>query len=143
MGNIHTFTDHVRTIFGHVTTSLGAETSDTLWTSFVDAKNYDLIVGIGLVSGVASAKIITLTAYEATNTAGAGSSSLAITDTMTSSHTSDYDQLICQVRGEDITAAAYHYIGFGMATNDATCTGKGGVLTLQMRARYKQASLPA
>lgn len=145
MGNIHKFTDNIRTTYGAKTVSLGGETSDTITSAkFVDMKNYDLVVGIAHFEGVASSKVITLRAYQATSTAGAGSATLStdITDTFTSAHASDTDTLICQIRGEDLSSG-YQYVGFKASSSDSTCTGIGGMIQLQMRARYKQASLPA
>ena len=143
MANIHKFTDNVRTTYGGLTTSLGNETGDLITSAlFVDMKNYDLVVGVGIVTGVASAKVVTLRAYEATTTAGAGSASLAANDTFTAAATSDTDQLVCQVRGEDLSAG-FQYVGFKLSVNDSTSAGIAGLVQHAMRARYKQASMPA
>ena len=143
MGNIHKFTDNVRTSYGAKTTSLGGETADTISSAaFVDTANYDLVVGIAHITNVASGVIITLTAYEATATGGGGSASLAAHDHFTAAATSDTDTLVCQVRGEDLSAG-YQYVGFKLYAADSTSAGIGGLIQLQMRARYKQASLPA
>jgi len=148
MGNIHTFTSHVRPRFGCVSAALGSETSiaDTKETAeYVDMRNYDLVVFQGIASAVKSGSTVTLKIYEATSTAGAGSQSMthaSASDTMLSTNATDTDILVCQVRGEDLSSG-YRYVGAQISTNDATGTEKVGVVINQMRARYKQATLPA
>ena len=131
-----------------MTTALGGESGDVITTpTFVDMKNYDLVVGVGQVSNVVSTHVITLKAYEATSTAGAGSTSMThslASDTYTSTQATDLDVLIAQVRGEDLNTAtsSFHYVGFKLSTNDGDGTEAASVHMICGRARYKQASLP-
>ncbi len=146
MGNVHTFTSHVRPRFGCVSATLGGESSDTKTTAeFVDMKNYDLVVVQGVASGLASGSTITLRLWEATATDGSGSQSMTHTsasDTFLSTNTTDTDILVCQVRGEDLSSG-FRYVGAKISTNNASGTEPVGVIINQMRSRYKQATLPA
>lgn len=146
MGNVHTFTSHVRPRFGLVSAALGSESSDVKETAeYVDMKNYDLVVFQGIASAVKSGSTVTLLIYQATSTAGAASVSMThalATDTFLSTHATATDILTCQVRGEDLSSG-YRYVGAQISTNDSTGTEKVGVVINQMRARYKQATLPS
>lgn len=146
MGNVHKFTEHVRTRFGAFSSALGGETSDVITTAeFVNMENYDLVVFQAIASGVASSKILTLTAYEATATDGSGSQSLThsmASDTFTATATNHTDVLVAQVRGEELSAG-FQYVGAKLATNQTDGTEKAGIVINQMRARYKQSTLPA
>lgn len=146
MGNVHKFIEHVRTRFGAVSTSLGGETSDIIETAeYVNMENYDLVVFQAVASGVASSKVLTLLAYEATATDGSGSQSLThsmASDTFTSTATNHTDVLVAQVRGEELSSG-FQYVGATLATNQTDGTEKVGIVINQMRARYKQGTLPA
>jgi len=145
MGNVHTFTSHIRAVYGCLDAALGGESGDVKVTTFVNMKNYDMIAVQGIASEVASGKIITLRLWEATATDGSGSQSMthaSASDTFTSTNTTDTDILICQARGEDLSSG-YTHIGAKISTNQTDGTEVVGVIINQMRARYKQASLPA
>ena len=110
MANIHKFEENVRVTYGGVTAAIGGETTvaDTLITPlFVNMKNYDLVVIQAAVTHASSGKIITLKAYEATATNGAGSQSLThalSSDTFTATATTSTDKLVVQVRGEELSS---------------------------------------
>ena len=146
MGNVHKETEHVRSRFGAFSSALGAETSDVITTAeYVNMANYDLVVFKAIASGVASSKILTLLAYEATATDGSGSASLThdlASDTFTSTATNHTDVLVCQVRGEELSAG-FQYVGAKLSTNQTDGTEKAGIIIEQQRARYKQATLPS
>ena len=141
MSNIHKFTEHVKATYGKASTALGSETSDLITSAaFVDMENYDLAVGIVHVTNVASGKTVTLRLYEATAAAGTNSATLAITDTFTAEATSDTDVLVAQVRGAQLSSG-YQYVGWKASVDDTTSQAIIGGVTLQLRARYPQASL--
>ena len=146
MANIHAFAQNVRSRYGGHSSALGGETSDLITTAeFVNMANYDLVVFQAVASGVASDSVLTFLAYEATATNGGGSASLthgSATDTFTSTNTTDTDVLVVQVRGEDLSSG-YQYVGAKLATSNGSGTEKVAIVINQMRARYKQSSLPA
>ena len=141
MANIHQFDQNVRTRFGKYGTDIGD--TDLVSTEYVDMKNYDLIVGVAIASDIASGSIVTLTMYQATGTAGEASAAVS-SSVATSTASADELILVAQVRGEDLsTTTAFHYVGWIVDSNDSTNTTKGAGVLHQMRARYKQATLPA
>lgn len=146
MGNVHKVTEHERSTYGGFSNALGGETSDTLTTpTFVSMANYDLVTIRAHASGVASDSVLTLKAWEATASGGGGSQTLThslSSDTFTSTNTTDTDVLEVQVRGEDLSAG-FIYVGAKLVTSNASGTEKVGMIVTQLRARYKQASLPA
>lgn len=139
---MHKFKENNLVHFGDITHSLGAESGDTITTlRFPSMENYDTITFIGIASELASDSVITLTAYEATTTAGVGSTSISgATDTFTSTNATDTDVLIVQVRAADLTAG-YQFVGAKLVTNDASGTEEAALITIQSRARYGQATL--
>jgi hypothetical protein len=146
LGNIHKFTDNIRSRYGGFSSALGAEGSDLITSAeFVDMANYDLVVGICHASGIASDSVVTLAMWQATTSAGGASKTVSgASDTFTSTNTTDTDVLVAQVRGEDLdVASSFQYVGFKLATDNASGTEKVGGVLLQMRSRYKQAALPA
>ena len=141
MANIHQFDQNVRTRFGKYGTDIGD--TDLVSTEYVDMENYDLVVGVAIASDIATGSIVTLTMYQATGTAGEASAAVSST-VHTSTASADTIELIAQVRGEDLsTTTAFHYVGWILTTNDADTTTYGAGCLHQMRARYKQATLPA
>jgi uncharacterized protein YjlB len=146
MANIHKFEENVRVTYGGVTVAIGGISGDALVTpTFVNMKNYDLVVIQAVVTHASSDKVITLKAYEATATNGAASQSLThalASDTFTSTNVTDTDKLVVQVRGEDLSAG-FQYVGAFLSTNQTDGTEYAGMVINQMRARYKQATMPA
>ena len=141
MGNIHKFTDNIRSRFGKIGTDIGD--TDLVSAEYVDMKNYDLVVGVGIASDVATGSTVTLTMYQATDTAGAASAAVSST-VVTSTASAHQIILVAQVRGEDLsTTSAFHYVGWIMDSTDSSNSTKGSGILHQMRARYKQATLPA
>ena len=140
MANIHQFDQNVRTRFGNIASDVNG--TPLVSAEYVDMANYDLIVGVGLATAVAVGSTVTLTMYQATTTAGGGSASVCAT-TFTSLGSTSPIVLIAQVRGEDLsTTTTFHYVGWIMTTNDADTTVYGAGCLHQMRARYKQATMP-
>jgi len=144
MGNVHVFKQHYYQIAGDMSSELGTETSDYIATpTYADMANYDLVVGIGEVSNVVSAQIVTLAMYEATDNTGGGAQTISgATDTYTSAAQATKDLLIAQVRGEDLSAG-YQYVGARLTTNDTDGSEIASVFLHEGRARYKQATLAA
>lgn len=148
MGNIHKFTENIRSRYGAFSSALGAESTpdDTVISAeYVNMANYDMVVGVAHASGVSSGQKVTLAMFQAT-TSGAGASKTVggASDIFTSTNVTDTDVLVAQVRGEDLDVdSAFQYVGFKITTDDTGGTEKVGGVLLQMRARYKQATLPA
>ena len=144
MANVHVFKQHYRSQYGAMSTSLGEETSDKITTPvFVDAANYDLVRAQAQVSNVVSTHVVTLQMYEATTTAGAGSTTISgATDVYTSTQATDVDILECQIRGKDLSSG-YQYVGAVLSTDDADGTEAASVSIVQGRARYAQSTLPS
>ena len=141
MGNVHTFSSHVRARYGLIDASLD---SDTLVTAeFVDMANYDLVVFQAVASNVTSGSAVTMQIWQATATNGNGSATLATpaSAVVTSTHATQTDILTCQVRGEDLSSG-YRYVGAKIAAN-ASVACPVAIIINQMRGRYKQATLPA
>jgi len=146
MANIHKFIENVRSRYGAFSSALGGEGSDLVTSAeFVNMANYDLVVGVAHASGVASDAVLTLAMWQATASDGSGSKTVTgASDTFTSTATSDTDVLVAQVRGEDLDVdSSFQYVGFKLATDAESGTEKVGGVLLQLRARYKQATLPA
>ena len=146
MGNVHTFNYHYKSNYGGFSSALGGETNDLITSAtYVDMKNYDLVIGVCTASGVVSAQTLTLQMWQATNTAGGASKTVTgATDTYLSVATASTDVLVAQVRGEDLdVAGGFRYVGWKLTTNDTDGAEKVAGVTLQGRARYKQATLPA
>lgn len=146
MGNVHKYAEHYRTNYGGFSSALGGETSDTLVSaSFVNAKNYDVVIAQALYSGIASGQVVTLTAWQATSTAGASSKTVTGASTsVTAAATTDTGILTVQVRGAELDmASGFVYVGAKLVTGNASGTEKVGLWLVQGRARYPQASLPA
>ena len=141
MANIHAFDENVRTRYGGFQVDFGD--TDIVSSEYVDMKNYDLVVGVALASHIDSDSIVTLTMYQATSTAGADSAAVSST-IHTSTGSTEAIAITAQVRGEDLsTTTAFHYVGFVITSDDATNTTEGAGVLHQLRARYKQATLPA
>jgi hypothetical protein len=141
MGNIHTFSSHVRARYGVIDASIDAATLVT--AEFVNMKNYDLVVFQAVASNVTSASVLTLQVWQATATDGSGSATLATPSTAvsTATHATHVHILTAQVRGEDLSAG-YQYVGAKIAAN-ASVAAPVAIVINQMRGRYKQATLPA
>ena len=144
MGNVHTFTQHYRSIAGDMSVQLGAEASDYIQTpTFANMANYDLIIGVGQVSNCSSGSAVTLQMYEATDATGGGAQAVTgATDVYTSAGLATCDVLIAQVRGEDLSAG-FQYVGARLTAGQTNGTEIASVWLLEGRARYKQATLPA
>lgn len=138
---MHKFLENFKPSYGVFSSALGAETNDKVESSFVDMKYYDGVVAYVQASGVASAKVITLTILEGKSTAGSSSATTSKTDTFTSTATSDTDLLQAEIRAEELSSG-YRYVGIRVATNQTDGTEKVAGVLVQGRARYGQASLP-
>ena len=146
MGNIHKFTENVRSRYGGFSNAFGGETNDLITSAeFVNMENYDLVAAVAHASGLASDSVITLAMWQATASGGGGSKTVSgASDTFTSTNTTDTDVLVAQVRGEDLDVAnSFLFVGAKLATDNASGTEKVGMILHQMRARNKQATLPA
>lgn len=140
MANIHQFDQNVRTTFGAYELDINTPIETAL---YVDMKNYDLVVGVGLGTNIASGKNLVITMYQATSTAGAASVAVC-SETVLSTASAHGLAVVAQVRGEDLsTTTAYHYVGWKLTSDDTTVTTEGSGCLHQMRARYKQATMPA
>ena len=146
MGNVHKYSEHYRTTYGGYSSALGGETDDKLTSAaFVGAENYDVVIVQALYSGIASGKIVTLTAYQATATNGGGSKTVTGASTsVTAAATTDTGILTVQVRGAELDmGSGFKYVGGIISTNNTSGTEQVGLWHVQGRARYPQSSLSA
>jgi hypothetical protein len=142
MGNVHTFTSHIRSRYGVLDASIDSGTAET--AEYVNMANYDLVVFEALASAVISGSALTLKIWQATS--GGGAASVSMTHALASAHSTSTHATHChllqaQVRGEDLTAG-YQYVGAQLAAN-ASVPAPVSIIIHQMRGRYKQATLPA
>jgi len=146
MGNVHKYSEHYRTTWGGFSSALGGETSDKLTSAaFVGAENYDVVIEQAAYSGIASGSVVTLTLYQASTTAGAGSKTVTSASTsVTSTATTDTGVLTVQVRGAELDmGSGFKYVGAIASTNNASGTEQVQLWHVQGRARYPQAVLPS
>ncbi len=144
MGNVHKYSEHYKTTYGGFSSALGGETSDTLTSAtFVNAKNYDVVIAQGLYSGIASGSVVTMTIWQATSTAGASSKTVSSASTsVTATGTTDTGILTVQVRGAELDmGSGFIYVGAKLVTNNTSGTEKVGLWLVQGRARFPQATL--
>lgn len=135
MGNVHTFSDHIKTdvAMSQATLSNSANTP-----TYFSMANYDLAVFLvftGARTGSASLTCQPRQRIGASGTqANVGTASTVITANAVT---------VLQVRGEDLTVAdGNDRVGI-LVTETATANFVVGALCLRMRARYKSASLPS
>jgi hypothetical protein len=146
MGNVHKYSEHYKTNYGGFSSALGGETSDTLTSAtFVNAKNYDVVIAECQYSGIASGSVVTMTIWQGTSTAGASSKTVTSASTsVTSTATTDKGVLIVQVRGAELDmASGFCYVGAKVVTNNTSGTEQVALNMIQGRARYPQSSLPS
>ena len=140
---MHKMSENLRPTYGAQSEALGGESSDKIETAaFANMENYDVIVAYAQAVELASDSVITLTLLEATSSAGAGSQALSITDAFTSTNVTDTDLLQAEVRAEGLSAG-FNFVGARLETDDASGTEVVGVILVQGRPRYAQATLPA
>jgi len=142
MGNVHTAKQHYLAVTGDVSNELGAEASDTIVSAnFFDMANFDLVIGIGQLSSVASDQTVTLQLYEATDNTGGASQTLAgATDTYVSVAGASIDIVQAQARGEDLSNG-FQFVGVRVTTDDTDGSESASIFLVGGRARYKQATL--
>lgn len=139
---MHKMSENLRPTYGAASTALGGEGSDKIETAlFADMQHYDVIAAYAHATELASDSVITLTLLEATNDSGGGSTTLSITDTFTSSNVTDTDLLQAEVRAEKLSDG-FTFVGARLATDDGSGTEVVGVILVQGRPRYAQATLP-
>lgn len=139
---MHKMSENFKPTYGGYSSALGGETSDLLATpTFVDMALYDLVSIYCVASGVASDSVLTLKAYEATDSNGSGSATVAgATDTFTSTNTTDVDVLQVQVRAADLSSG-FQYVGAKISTSNGSGTEQVAMVILQGKPRYGQATL--
>jgi hypothetical protein len=135
MGNIHTFSDHIKSdvAMNQATLSNSANTP-----TYFSLANYDLAVFLVFTGARTSVASLTCQCRERIGASGTqGNVGSASTVTTANSVT------VLQVRGEDLTVnSGYDRVGI-LITETATQSFVVGAICLRMRARYKQATLPA
>jgi len=135
MGNVHKFTEHVKTdvAMNQATLSNSANTP-----TYFSMANYDLAVFIVFTGARTGSASLTAQARQRIGASGTqanvGSASTIITAN---------GLTVIQVRGEDLTVAdGNDRVGI-LITETATANFVVGAVCLRMRARYKQATLPS
>ena len=137
--SLHYFKQHFKTAYGGFLATSGGFTFGT----WADMANYDLVVALVTYSHVASGSTLALTAYQATDSSGGASKTVAgASDAVTPSATTVTGVLIAQVRGQDIDVAnGFRYVGFKTTSNDTT--GYVAGVMIADRGRYSQATPPS
>ncbi len=131
------------TTYAAATAALGGETDDILKTAFYNMKNYDAILCLAIASNVVNTHILTLKAYQATDTDGGGSATITgQSTTYTSSQATDVIQELIEVDADMLTDG-YDYVGFEASTDDADGTEGVGLAVIPTFARFRQATTPA
>jgi len=137
MANVHTFTENIK-----ADVEMGIATLSTSANAaiYFDMKNYDLAVFLVLTGTIVAGAAATLTMMErvgATGGAQALAGAGALADTQSNTVT------VLQVRGEEMSVNT-GYTHVGMIVDETGGSNLPvGVILLRMRARYKQAVLPA
>jgi len=137
MGNIHKFTDNIKSDVAMAIATLNNSANTPTYYSMA---NYDLAVFLVFSGTLAAGAAVTLQPRQRIGAAGAqanvGTAS-ALTD-------ADDDEVnVLQVRGEDLTVnSSYDRVGI-LCTETGVQNAELGVIILRMRARYKQSSLPS
>jgi len=139
---LHKALNNLKPSYGGFSNTLGAETNDKIETAtFVDMRDYDLVIAYAQASNVNSDGVVTLTLLQATSTAGAGSATTTFTDTFTSTATTDTDVLQAEMRGEQLSSG-YRYAGARLAVSSGGDAERVSLILVQGRPRYGQHSLP-
>jgi len=137
MANIHKFTENVKyDVAMDIATLNGSANSPT----YFSLANYDLAVFLVFTGTLAGSAVVTLQMRQRLGAAGAEANvgtAGALADT-------DDDEInVLQVRGEELNVDdGYDRVGI-LCTETASQNAEIGVICLRMRARYKQATLPA
>ena len=136
MGNVHTFTSHIKTDVAAVQATRNNNANTPTYFSMA---NYDLaafIVFTGARTGSAS-----LTA-QIRQRIGAAGTEADVTGAVSTITTAD-GLTVIQVRGEDLNVTGgYTHVGI-LLTETASQAFVVGAICARDRARYKSASLPA
>ena len=136
MANIHTFTENVK-----VDVAMGIATLNTGNNAVIpfSMKNYDLAVFLVLTGTIVAGAVGTLTVQERIGATGGAQALVvgAIADTQSDTVT------VLQARGEDMSVnIGFTHLQILIQEGGGSNLPVGAVL-LRMRARYKQATLPA
>lgn len=136
MGNIHTFSDHIKTDVAAVQATRNANANTPTYFSMA---NYDLAAFIVFTGARTSAASLTA---QVRQRIGAGGTEADVTGAVSTIVTAD-GLTVIQVRGEDLNVSGgYTHVGI-LLTETASQAFVVGALCARTRARYKSASLPA
>lgn len=137
MANIHKFDENVRS---DVAMNIATLNNSANTPTYYSMANYDLAVFLIFSGTLAAGAAVTLQPRQRVGAAGAQANvgtAGALTD-------ADDDEVnVLQVRGEELTVnSGYDRVGI-LCTETGVQNAELGVIILRMRARYKQATLPA
>jgi hypothetical protein len=128
------------TTYANTTEALGGETSDTMVTAFYDMENYDAMLGICIAQTVVATHILTFQMYEATDTDGGGSATIAGASLVyTSSQVTDVYAGIIEVDADQLTDGS-DFVGLRVTTDDADGSEAVAIEVIPSSARYPQAT---
>ena len=136
MANIHTFTENVK-----VDVAMGIATLSSSNNAVIpfSMKNYDLAVFLVLTGTIVAGGVGALTVQERIGATGGAQAIIA----GTLADTDDNTVTALQVRGEDMTVnTGFTHLQILIQETGGSNMPVGCIL-LRMRARYKQAALPA
>lgn len=139
---MHKFSENLKPTYGGFSSALGGEGSDKIEAgTFVHMDLYDKAIVYAQASGVASGQVVTLTILEATASNGGGSATTAYTDTFTATATNHTDVLQAEIKADQLSAG-YDWVGYRLATGNASGTEKVSAIIIQGNPRYGQNVLP-
>lgn len=137
MGNIHKFTENIK---DDVAMDIATLNNSANSPTYFSMANYDLAVFLIFSGTLAGSSAVTLQMRQRLGASGAEANvgtagALADTD--------DDATTVLQVRGEELNVdGGYDRVGI-LCTETGVQNAELGVICLRMRARYKQATLPA
>jgi len=123
--------------------ALGGVSGDNQESAFYQMTNYHGAMILALCENVVSTHVVTLVAYEGTDTDGGGSATISgRSASATSTSTDDVISLVLHVDAAEMTTA-YEYLGGRIATDDPDGTENVFVGVIPLNPRYGQATPPA
>ena len=137
MANIHTFTENIKTDVAMNWATLNNTFNTEI---YFDMKNYDLAVFLIFSGTLVAGAAVTLQMRQRVGATGA-QANLGVAGALTDAD--DNEVNVLQARGEELTVnTGYTHVGI-LCTETGSQNAPMGVILLRMRARYKQAALPA
>jgi len=137
MANIHKFTENIKS---DVAMNIATLNNSANTPTYYSMANYDLAVFLVFSGTLADTSAVTLQMRQRVGAAG-DEANVGTAGALTG--TDDNEVNVLQVRGEELDVdSGNDRVGI-LCTETATQNAELGVICLRLRARYKQATLPA